>query len=129
MKEKDDQIKIHGPATESIPGCDVALSGGDQITAFGKDGTEIQIIDVGGHTNGHIAYYFPNDGVVFCGDALFALGCGKMFEGTPSQFWDSLKRLRALPDDTVGMCMIDTVVISSLCCSFLFYFIFFSFRR
>ena len=105
LKENHNDIQIYGPASESIPGCDVKLSGGDDIsTSFGSDKISIQIIDVGGHTNGHIAYYFPNDGLVFCGDALFALGCGKMFEGTPSQFWDSLKRLRSLPDDTIGMC-------------------------
>jgi hydroxyacylglutathione hydrolase len=61
-------------------------------------------MDVGGHTLGHIAYYFPEDKTVFVGDSLFALGCGKMFEGTPSQFWTSLKGLRDLPDDTTVYC-------------------------
>ncbi len=100
--KENSQVKIYGPANENIPGRDVALNGGDEFTSFGGGDMPVQIIDVGGHTNGHIAYYFPKDGLVFCGDALFALGCGKMFEGTPSQFWDSLKRLRALPDETVG---------------------------
>ena len=62
------------------------------------------VIDVGGHTMGHIAYYLPEAGLAFVGDALFALGCGRMFEGTPPQFWASLERLRALPDATVMHC-------------------------
>lgn len=101
LKQKNKELKICGPASETIPGCDVPLAGGDEITSFGGDKTQIQIIDVGGHTNGHIAFYFPNDDILFSGDALFSLGCGKMFEGTPSQFWSSLKRLRSLPDETV----------------------------
>lgn len=106
LKKSNPDIKVYGPSNESIPECNAPVSGGDEIKTFGPDEktNPIQIIDVGGHTNGHIAYYFPNDGVVFCGDALFALGCGKMFEGTPSQFWSSLKRLRDLPDDTVVYC-------------------------
>lgn len=119
LKEKNDQLKIYGPASETIPGIDGPLSGGDQVTSFGNDKTEIQIIDVGGHTNGHIAFYFPNDGILFSGDALFALGCGKMFEGTPSQFWSSLKRLRSLPDDTVGTYFCHCYCYSCPC---LFYF-------
>jgi hydroxyacylglutathione hydrolase len=62
------------------------------------------VLDVGGHTRGHIAFYFESDAKIFVGDSLFALGCGKMFEGTPDQFWNSLKRLRDLPDDTVVYC-------------------------
>ena len=61
-------------------------------------------LDVGGHTSGHIAYYFPKEKTAFVGDALFALGCGRMFEGTPEQFWASLQRLRNLPDDTTIYC-------------------------
>lgn len=62
------------------------------------------VIDVGGHTNGHVAYYLPDVGVAFVGDSLFALGCGRMFEGTPPQFWDSLLRLKALPPETMVYC-------------------------
>lgn len=96
--------KIDG---HSIPGLDVSIDDYQDETAgaflnFGN--TEVQIIDVGGHTKGHIAFYFPVDKVIFVGDALFALGCGKMFEGTSTQYWDSLKRLRNLPDDTVVYC-------------------------
>ena len=63
-----------------------------------------QIIDVGGHTMGHIAYFLPESGIAFVGDALFALGCGRMFEGAPPQFWDSLSRLKRLPPDTTCYC-------------------------
>ena len=62
------------------------------------------IIDVGGHTNGHIAYHLSADGIAFVGDALFALGCGRMFEGTAPQFWASLSRLKALPPATTLYC-------------------------
>jgi hydroxyacylglutathione hydrolase len=61
---------------------------------------EATVIDVGGHTMGHIAYYLPAAGIAFVGDSLFALGCGRMFEGTPPQFWASLSRLKALPPET-----------------------------
>lgn len=60
--------------------------------------------DVGGHTVGHIAFHFPAEKTAFVGDSLFALGCGRMFEGTPSQFWNSLQKLRSLPDDTAVYC-------------------------
>ena len=63
-----------------------------------------RVMDVGGHTLGHIAYNLPDDGIAFVGDSLFALGCGRMFEGTPQQFWDSLSRLRALPAETTLYC-------------------------
>jgi hydroxyacylglutathione hydrolase len=65
---------------------------------------EAQVLDVGGHTRGHIAYWFDQDKALFCGDALFALGCGRMFEGTPEQMQAGLARLRALPDDVVVWC-------------------------
>jgi hydroxyacylglutathione hydrolase len=65
---------------------------------------EAQVLDVGGHTKGHIAYWFDQEKVLFCGDALFALGCGRMFEGTPEQMQAGLARLRALPDDVVVWC-------------------------
>ena len=62
------------------------------------------VIDVGGHTNGHIAYHLPEACLAFVGDSLFALGCGRMFEGTPDQFWASLARLKALPAETLLYC-------------------------
>jgi glyoxylase-like metal-dependent hydrolase (beta-lactamase superfamily II) len=95
---KTEGVSVYGPATEDIPGVDVGLKGEDEIE-FGS--SKARIIDVGGHTKGHIAYYFGDESKVFVGDSLFALGCGKMFEGTPAQFWASLLRLRDLPDDTL----------------------------
>lgn len=63
-----------------------------------------RVLDVGGHTLGHIAFVFDADKVAFVGDALFALGCGRLFEGTAAQAWDSLERLMALPDETLIYC-------------------------
>lgn len=96
-------VTIYGAEAEAskIPGIDILLKPNDTFP-FGR--AEVKVMDVGGHTSGHIAYYFEKDGVVFCGDALFALGCGRMFEGTADQFWASLKRLRELPDDTRVYC-------------------------
>jgi len=65
---------------------------------------EARVLNVGGHTLGHIAFVFDADNVAFVGDALFALGCGRLFEGTPQQMWTSLQKLTALPDDTTLYC-------------------------
>lgn len=94
---------IVGPAAdrERIPGIDLALGDGD-VFEFGSH--RARILDVPGHTRGHIAYYFENDEVIFVGDTLFALGCGRLFEGTPSQMWTSLQKLLALPDRTRVYC-------------------------
>ena len=62
------------------------------------------VIDVSGHTNGHIAYHLPEADTAFVGDAVFALGCGRMFEGQPDQFWASLSRIKALPPATLLYC-------------------------
>ena len=96
--KKTSNVQIYGPATETILGMDRPLKGEDE---FELGAFKVRVMDVGGHTKGHIAYYFPDEKKVFVGDSLFALGCGKMFEGTPDQFWESLKRLRSLPDDTM----------------------------
>ena len=71
---------------------DRTLAHGDVLTI---GGTEAQVIDVSGHTNGHIAFHLPSAGIAFVGDSVFALGCGRMFEGEPQQFWDSLSRIKA----------------------------------
>jgi hydroxyacylglutathione hydrolase len=63
-----------------------------------------QVLDVGGHTLGHIAYHLPEAGAAFVGDSVFALGCGRMFEGTAAQFWASLQRVKALPGETLLYC-------------------------
>ena len=65
---------------------------------------EAHVIDVSGHTNGHIAYHLPGADLAFVGDSVFALGCGRMFEGEPQQFWDSLSRIKALPPETTLYC-------------------------
>jgi hydroxyacylglutathione hydrolase len=65
---------------------------------------EAHVIDVSGHTNGHIAFHLPQAGIAFVGDSVFALGCGRMFEGKPQQFWDSLSRIKALPPETLLYC-------------------------
>ena len=101
MELKAEGVQVYGPATENIPGMDIALKDSDTVS-FGS--TNAIIMDVGGHTRGHIAYYFPKEKSAFVGDSLFSLGCGKMFEGTPQQFWTSLQSLRNLPDDTIVYC-------------------------
>jgi len=99
---KTEGVKVYGPANDGdIPGMDNPLTNSD-ILSFGN--SKARVIDVGGHTLGHIAYYFQQEKTAFVGDSLFALGCGRMFEGTAPQFWLSLKRLRDLPDDTTMYC-------------------------
>jgi hydroxyacylglutathione hydrolase len=95
--------KIIAPAgeAEKIDGVDRAVKHGD-VVCLGD--WEACVIDVGGHTMGHIAYHLPAAGLAFVGDSLFALGCGRMFEGTAPQFWASLSRLKALPPETLVYC-------------------------
>ena len=95
---------IYGPATEAIPGPCTAVNGGDTVDLLGR---RFEVIDVPGHTAGHIAYlHRPADEapVLFCGDTLFSGGCGRLFEGTPAQMWASLSRLAALPGETRVCC-------------------------
>lgn len=94
---------IIGPAGEAdkIPAIDKAVDDGDVVQL----GTlTAQVLNVGGHTLGHIAYYLPQAQLAFVGDSLFALGCGRIFEGTPEQMWQSLQKLNALPDGTKIYC-------------------------
>ena len=93
--------RVYGPAREDIPERDVALTEGDRINALG---VEFAVLDVPGHTAGHIAYHAPALGAVFCGDTMFAGGCGRLFEGTPAQMVDSLAKLTALPATTRVYC-------------------------
>ena len=95
--------KISGPAGEAarIPGLDVALTEGDQVTLGDQAAAVWQ---TPGHTAGHIIFHFAKAKAAFVGDTLFALGCGRLFEGTPEQMWASLLALRALPDDTRIYC-------------------------
>jgi hydroxyacylglutathione hydrolase len=66
--------------------------------------TRLEVIDTGGHTLQHITYYDPADRIAFVGDTLFALGCGRLFEGTPEQMWGSLQKIARLPEDTTVYC-------------------------
>ncbi len=84
-----------------IPGIDEEVADGD---AFMLGAAAAQVIEVPGHTSGHIAYWFADAHALFCGDTLFALGCGRLFEGSPEQMWSSLQKLRRLPDDTAVYC-------------------------
>ena len=90
--------EVDAPKIDAV---DRTVRGGDSV-ALGAFAA--QVIDVGGHTMGHIAYYLPSANIAFVGDSLFALGCGRMFEGNPVQFWDSLSRLKALPASTTLYC-------------------------
>ncbi len=80
----------------------------DHIVAHGDTVTlgdyTAQVIDVSGHTNGHVAFHIIEQGIAFVGDAVFALGCGRMFEGEPGQFWESLDRIRRMPTETTLYC-------------------------
>ncbi|WP_337160205.1 hydroxyacylglutathione hydrolase [Pseudomonas putida] len=91
--------RVCGPAQERIPARELALGDGDQVQVLGLD---FEIIAVPGHTLGHIAYYSAP--LLFCGDTLFAAGCGRLFEGTPEQMHQSLSRLAALPAETRVYC-------------------------
>lgn len=95
---------VYGPATERIPEPFTRLHGNDRLTVLGL---EFRVLDVPGHTAGHIAFYAPDmDGkpLLFCGDTLFSGGCGRLFEGTPAQMLASLDKLAALPGRTRVCC-------------------------
>jgi hydroxyacylglutathione hydrolase len=86
-------VPVFGPAHETIPGRTHALGEGDRIDVPGIEAT-FDVLDIPGHTAGHIAFVGSVDGpAVFCGDTLFAVGCGRLFEGTPAQMWSSLSKL------------------------------------
>lgn len=95
--------RITGPGNEmdKIPGIDRAVATGDTVS-LGE--VFADVIDVPGHTLGHIAYHLAPEKTAFVGDAIFALGCGRVFEGTAEMMWNSLSRLKALPQDTMLYC-------------------------
>jgi len=95
--------KVTGPRAEQdkISGLDVLVGGGDTVM-LGE--TAFRIYDAPGHTLGHIVYHDPEGKHLFTADALFSLGCGRMFEGTPGPMWDGLAALRDFPDDTLIYC-------------------------
>lgn len=94
---------IVGPGhdRDRIPGIDLELNDGDTFK-FGAAKADVFFIP--GHTRGHIAYWFAGADALFCGDTLFSIGCGRVFEGTMDQMWSSLSRLRALPSETRVYC-------------------------
>ena len=92
---------VSGPAAETIPGRDVALSEGSELRIGDHKG---RAIEIPGHTLGHVALLFEDDRIAFVGDTLFAMGCGRLFEGTPQQMYRSLQRIAELPEDTRLYC-------------------------
>lgn len=94
-------VPVYGPRGEHIPHRSVALAEGDWVK-LEAPALEFQVLEIPGHTAGHIAYY--GHGLLFCGDTLFAGGCGRLFEGTPEQMYGSLGKLAALPSDTQVYC-------------------------
>jgi hydroxyacylglutathione hydrolase len=97
-------VPVFGPASESIPRRTHALAEGDRIDVPGV-AIALAVLDIPGHTAGHIAYYRDGDDpLLFCGDTLFAAGCGRLFEGTPPQMWASLAKLAALAPSTRVFC-------------------------
>ena len=95
------RVPVYGPRHEPIPTLTHPVSEGDTVT-IAELGASFSVLDIPGHTRAHIAYY--GAGSLFCGDTLFACGCGRVFEGTPQQMYASLQKLRALPDETKVYC-------------------------
>ena len=92
--------QVIGAAADAhrLPPLDIALNDGDTVSIGAEVG---HVIDVSGHTIGHIAFYFPTSALAFTADSLMAMGCGRLFEGTPAQMWDSLQKLMKLPPETL----------------------------
>ncbi|HEY2335945.1 MAG TPA: hydroxyacylglutathione hydrolase [Burkholderiales bacterium] len=95
------KVPVYGPRGEPIATLTRAVGGGDTVKVA-ELGVEFSVLDIPGHTRAHIAYY--GAGSLFCGDTLFACGCGRLFEGTAEQMYDSLGKLARLPDDTKVYC-------------------------
>jgi len=95
------RVPVYGPRNESIPLLTYRLVEGDHVS-LPSLGLDFKVLDIPGHTSGHIAYYGAN--LLFCGDTLFACGCGKLFEGTAQQMYASLQKLSSLPDATLVYC-------------------------
>jgi hydroxyacylglutathione hydrolase len=95
--------RIVGAAADAhrLPRLDIAVTEGETVAFSTYEG---QVIDTPGHTIGHISYFFPGGPILFCGDTLFSLGCGRMFEGTAEQFFASFRKIAALPPETLICC-------------------------
>jgi hydroxyacylglutathione hydrolase len=102
LKQKTDCAVI-APLSDRhrIPGIDRGVAGGDVIT-LGQHSA--LVIATPGHTSGHVVYHFAGDNILFCGDTLFVMGCGRLFEGTAEQMWHSLQKLKSLPASTQIYC-------------------------
>ena len=100
---KEQGATVTGPAAEAakIPTLDIAVTEGDTV-ALGRH--VAHVMTVPGHTQGHVAFHFADDGVIFTGDTLFAMGCGRLFEGTPADMFANMQRYAALPDATIVYC-------------------------
>ena len=96
-------VPVYGPASERIPGISHSLRQGDVVTLT-SPALRLSVLDVPGHTAGHIAYVAESEPWLFCGDTLFAGGCGRLFEGTAEQMTNSLEKISALPDNTKVYC-------------------------
>ncbi len=96
-------VPVYGPASERIPGIDHPLREGDVVTLTSPS-LRLKVLDVPGHTAGHIAYVAADEDWLFCGDTLFAGGCGRLFEGTAEQMTQSLEKIAALPNNTKVYC-------------------------
>lgn len=99
-------VQVYGPAIEKIPAVTHPLHGGEDLI---WGGCAVAVLAVPGHTRGHLAYFVPETGSIlppalFCGDTLFGLGCGRLFEGTAAQMAESLNRIGALPPETRAYC-------------------------
>jgi len=100
-KTKAWPVTVYGPSNENIALLDVKLKENDEVNLTGL-GLQFSVLDLPGHTKGHIAYF--DDNILFCGDTLFSGGCGRLFEGTPKQMHHSIAKLANLPDDTLIYC-------------------------
>jgi hydroxyacylglutathione hydrolase len=107
--------KVIGPAAEAsrIPGIDIEV---DENRMFKIGQTEVRVIETPGHTLGHVCYYLEREKMLFCGDTLFSLGCGRVFEGTMEQMWHSLQKLAKLPDDVMMFCGHEYTLVNARFC-------------
>jgi hydroxyacylglutathione hydrolase len=101
LESKNEKLDLIGGPESNIPGIDQVVKDGDKINIGDSRATAIQIP---GHTLDQIAFWFEKEKIVFTGDTLFSIGCGRIFEGNPKMMWDSLCKLRDLPSDTKVYC-------------------------
>ena len=103
MLEQYPNARVAGPSKEmaKIGPLHILL---DEFSSFKFGGEDVQILETPGHTTGHICFYFADSGFLLAGDTVFALGCGRLLEGTAEQMFDSFQKIKALPDDTLIYC-------------------------